>query len=148
MTCGSRGCKSPSVTQISRLVALLTAVACSGCVFRSGQVLPLNVPPESSATIRDPVRVHLRDGSTVVFRDGVEVHPTAIGGSGLVYDLRGNLVGSVTLILPEQIAAMESFPWPEKEGPTIAANAFLFVMTIFIVSIPICKCVPFIPAIQ
>jgi len=45
------------------------------------------VPPGVPATIATPVRVHLTDGSTVIFAEGVAVTADAVEGRGTRYDL-------------------------------------------------------------
>jgi hypothetical protein len=100
------------------LTLLLTA-----CVVHRLEVAPLEVSSEEPIAVETPVKAHLKDGSTVVFADGVTVANGMVSGDGRVYDLtleNSHLVSEVPL---EDVAAMESYQTPVSTGATTAATA-------------------------
>ena len=89
--------------------ALLGALAISaaGCVFHRVQVQQVN--PRDAVAVTSPVKAHLKDGSTVVYANGVMVSGGTLVGTGVHYDLslkHSTNVGSIPL---DSVVGMESF---------------------------------------
>src|SRR5215208_6612121 len=65
-----------------------------------------------SVTVSSPVKAHLVDGSTVLFREGVTVSKTAVvsrGKPGERFDVRLNPTGSVQTVALDSVVGMENF---------------------------------------
>lgn len=63
-------------------------------------------------TVTSPVKAHLVDGSTVLFREGVTVSRTTVaarGKPGVRFDVRLNPGGPVTTIALDSVVGMENF---------------------------------------
>jgi hypothetical protein len=89
--------------------ALLCALAISaaGCVFHYVQVQ--QVVPRDAVAVTSPVKAHLKDGSTVVYANGVMVSGGTLVGTGVRYDIalkQSTNVGSIPL---DSVVGMESF---------------------------------------
>lgn len=99
-------------------VALLGAASTTACVviFRGVRAEAVNTsaPPD---TITSSVKVHLSDGSTVLYSAGVVVAGDSIRGSGTRYDMLGESSspqrGAIGL---DSVAAMESFTTQTNVG--------------------------------
>jgi hypothetical protein len=73
--------------------------------------------------VSSPVKVHLTDGSTVVFEKGIAVADGQVTGDGRKYDLTLDTSVRVSSIALDEVAAMESYQTPIQTGDTIAASA-------------------------
>src|SRR5512135_1863134 len=93
-----------------RLTACLVPSLLSGCVVLVGKVdvTPLH-PTTDSVTIGEPIKVHLRDGSTVVYRDGLTILRDSILGTGMRYGLTLRDSASIEAVSFDRVAAMERF---------------------------------------
>jgi hypothetical protein len=89
--------------------ALLAALAISagGCVFHRVQVQP--VIPRDAVVVTNPVKAHLKDGSTVVYANGVTVSGGTLRGAGVRYDLALQQSTNVDSIPLDSVVGMESF---------------------------------------
>jgi len=94
--------------------AVLLAVACT--VYR---VRVEEVPRAGPAEVRSPVKAHLIDGSTIVFRSGVRVSERTLQGAGVRYGLslaESTQVGGIPL---DSVAGMQAFRDDVDLPPTI-----------------------------
>lgn len=89
--------------------ALLGALAISaaGCVFHFVQVQ--QVVPRDAVVVTSPVKAHLKDGSTVVYANGVNVSGGTLLGAGVRYDLALKQSTKVNTIPLDSVVGMESF---------------------------------------
>jgi len=97
---------------MDRRVVLPLALALSACfIYRNVQVLPVERPaaPGDSVTVTTPVKAHLIDGSTVVFRHGVRVAGGMVSGEGMRYSLTLRDSTAVTGLALDSVVGMESF---------------------------------------
>ena len=90
------------------LLAVL-AIFAAGCVFHRVQVE--QVIPRDAVAVTSPVKAHLKDGSTVVYANGVTVSGGMLRGAGVRYDLgvkwtKSTNVDSIPL---DSVVGMESF---------------------------------------
>ena len=93
-----------------RALALLLAatIAAPACMFQHVDVRPIPLDARSQF-IASPVKAHLKDGSTVVFTEGVTIGDGLLRGRGTRHDLdltRAIPVDSVPL---DSVAALENF---------------------------------------
>lgn len=75
-----------------------------------------------SVQVRTPVKAHLIDGSTVVYRDGVLVLRNSLVGSGTWYDLTLKNPRSVTALTLDSVIGLESFQTNIDGGKTVLTS--------------------------
>ena len=96
----------------SRLVLVVLSAAlglvAGACVFHSVRVEPIGSSADSLA-IQTPVKVHLRDGSTVLYQAGVLRTRDALRGPGVRYGLTLRDLSAVSVVPLDSVVAMESF---------------------------------------
>ncbi len=97
---------------MDRRVVLPLAFAVSACfIYRNVQVESIDRPaaPADSVVVRTPVKAHLIDGSTVVFRGGARVIGGTVSGTGMRYGLSLTDSTAVTSLPLDSVIGMESF---------------------------------------
>ena len=98
--------------RIGILVVPLALLSLVGCVFifRGVTTTPVDVHADS-VMIRSAAKAHLRDGSTIVYRNGVLVWRDTLRGAGTRYalDASPRELAATTLIPVDSVAAMEAF---------------------------------------
>jgi hypothetical protein len=121
------------------LVAVLvsTALADSGCVWTKRRVDVVSVVPGAEArAIVNPVKAHLKDGSTVVFLQGASINGGSLIGAGLQHDLTLSKATPVTVVPLDAVAALETFrtraSMPETVLITLLATAAAVVGASFL----------------
>ena len=95
-----------------RRFVLPLAFAVSACfIYRNIQVESVERPtaPGDTVDVESPVKAHLIDGSTVVFRRGVSVASGVVSGTGMRYGLLLRDSTSVTELPLDSVIGMESF---------------------------------------
>src|SRR5947207_8149977 len=70
---------------VRKLVAVLLTICMASCVFRRLEIR--SVDTRVPVTVSTAVKAHLKDGSTVVYLQGVTVTTDALQGQGTRYDL-------------------------------------------------------------
>src|SRR5207249_8339462 len=92
------------------LAAALGPLVAGACiwVFRSVRVEPIGSSADSLA-IQTPVKAHLRDGSTVLYRAGVLLARDTLRGPGVRYGLTLRDSTAVSVVALDSVVAMESF---------------------------------------
>ena len=83
-----------------------------------------------SVQVRTPVKAHLVDGSTVVYRDGVLVLRNRLVGAGTWYDLTLKNSRSVTALTLDSVIGMESFQTNFDGGATVLTSLLATAGTI------------------
>jgi hypothetical protein len=107
-----------------KLLLLALSVLISCVTIRQIEINPVE-PNEDSTTpvvVESPVKVHLVDGSTVMFPQGMTVDNGRVKGHGFKYDLTLQESTPVTEIDLEDVAAMESYQDAVNTGATVAAT--------------------------
>ncbi len=105
------------------LPALLLSAACVHRFIRPDAVDVKASADGSSTEIKSPVKVHLLDGSTVVFQGGARIWSTRISGAGARYQLLGG-VGVPTSDVPmDSVAGVEAFVEKTLVAPTLVVSA-------------------------
>ena len=107
------------------LFGLMAILFAGACVHRFSSVEVASVTAsEDVVTVRSPVKAHLKDGSVVVFRNGVTVHRDTLRGAGVRYDLRLAEQGEVPWLTLDQVVGVESYQ-ERVDGATSAAVSVL-----------------------
>jgi hypothetical protein len=86
------------------------------------QVAPLDPQAGDSVSVSSPVKAHLLDGSTVVFRDGVDVVRDTIRGDGTRYSLTLQDSVAVTSLVLDSVAGMEVFRTRVDNGTSVLVS--------------------------
>ncbi len=103
--------------------ALLLPLAVSACfIVRKVSVEEVNRTADS-VRVRTPVKAHLLDGSTVVYREGVVVASGRLTGAGTRYDLALTNPTSVAELSLDSVVGMESFRTFTDPGATVGLSA-------------------------
>jgi hypothetical protein len=113
-----------SLVRALRRVALpLLLLLVSGClIFQVGSVSTDDIEdPRAAQQIGSPVKAHLLDGSTVVYRRGVTVAGDTLYGQGVRYDLGLASLGRVGPVPVDSVGAMEAF----RDDFNVPASAIL-----------------------
>jgi len=113
-----------------RRVVLPLAFALSACfIYRNVQVESIERPaaPGDSVSVATPVKAHLIDGSTVVFRRGVRVAGDMVSGAGMRYTLTLSDSTPVTGVTLDSVVGMESFRTEIDGGKTVLVSTLATV---------------------
>ena len=106
-----------------RLELVVGLLVVSGCIVKVREVdVVTHSLPISPTVISTPVKAHLRDGTTIVFRQGVQVTATELVGSGDRFDLALRAQGRVTRVPMDSVGALESFREGMNEAASVAAT--------------------------
>ncbi len=101
----------------------------TACIFHTVQIRAIGSNADS-LDIETPVKAHLRDGSTVLYPDGVLLARDTLRGPGVRYGLTLRDSTDVSLEPVDSVVALESFRTRVDAGPTaivstLAAGALL-----------------------
>jgi hypothetical protein len=109
---------------LARILVAGLIPAATGCIWIVHQVEVVALPARGdSVATRSPVKVHLRDGFTVVYRDGLTISRDTLRGNGVRYDRRLADPTLVTLVPRDSVVAMESFDTRVNAGKTVGFSA-------------------------
>lgn len=114
----------PRRSRVPRRLALAAAAltaATAGCVHNYWRTEARAVVPpasDSATVIRTPVKAHLADGSTVVFRKGAAVTRSSIVGAGEWYPLLSDVMRPRDLVPLDSVVGLETF-----EGKLLTAQS-------------------------
>lgn len=114
-----------------RIFIVLLCFMLNACIVHRLEITPIDTTASTPITVETPVKVHLFDGSTVVFEDGITVTDNTVSGDGQRYDLTLNSSIRISAIPLDDVAAMESFQSPVSTGATTAASAGSTVGIVF-----------------
>lgn len=119
-----------AVLSASLISATLVAGACVQA-FWTTDVSAVTRPSETTSTqIRSPVKVHLFDGSTVVFATGALVSHDSITGAGLSYALLTSESVARHAVPMDSVIAVEAFEGKLLTAPTVVATAAATAVTV------------------
>lgn len=106
------------------LVGALGAVAFSAaCVFYRTDVRAVERPAAGAPTlIKSPIKAHLRDGSTVVFRTGATVTRDSITGEGRRYEMQSGTSRVDDSVPMDSVVGVETFEARVNAAPTVVAS--------------------------
>src|SRR5438046_2581027 len=94
---------------MDRRVALPLVLLVSACIHVYQSIRPRPLDPHTPVTVTTPVKVHLVDGSTVVFLAGLTVDSAQVRGDGNRYSLTLRDSAAVNSIPLDSIVGMEAF---------------------------------------
>src|SRR2546423_2337225 len=94
-----------------RLVVPLLVAASACFVPRSVKVDRVERPTQAgdTVTVRSPVKAHLINGSTVLFRDGVRIAQDTAWGVGILYGLTLHDSTRIHALPLDSVVGMESY---------------------------------------
>jgi len=106
------------------LAAVLIAVGITGaaCVFISNRVQVQKVDPRNDVVVKTSVKAHLKDGSTVIYPDGVTISGGMLRGEGVMEDITLTQQKKVQTIPIESVAGMESYRTAVKKSESILVS--------------------------
>ena len=109
------------------LLALCAPVALAGCVhvFWRTEARAVARPAAGDTTVtqvRTPLRAHLVDGGTVVFRHGALVGRGVLAGDGVAYGLLGRTSSARGAVPLDSVAAIETFEGKVLGAPTVLVS--------------------------
>ena len=112
-----------------KCISICVLSSFAGCVWISHRLEVQKVDPHNAVTITTPVKAHLKDGSTVVYRTGVTVLATSLSGPGDRYDvaLAQSKVDSVPL---DDVVGMESFETKVNTTQSIVVSSLVTAGTV------------------
>jgi hypothetical protein len=90
-----------------RLIAIVLIITTTACVSRRVEIKSLDL--QKPIEVTNPVKAHLKDGSTIVFPYGVTVSKGEVLGNGTRYPFGGSGSTAVTNVPLEQVLGMESY---------------------------------------
>src|SRR5260221_8451363 len=95
--------------RLHRTASALLAVLVAACQISRGVKIEPRPPASAAAGVTSPVKAHLKDGSTVVFPNGVVLQGRFLKGVGTRYDLTLESSQRVSSVPVDEVAAMETF---------------------------------------
>lgn len=110
---------------VRAFLACVVLVPLAGCIFARNAVIQLPVDTlrsDSSRQLESPAKVHLKDGSVVVFPKGFAFDGEVIRGAGEQHDLLRTSRTAVDAVPIECIAAVEYYTAEVSSRPTIAGT--------------------------
>ena len=109
-----------------RLSIVLTAAVLNGCIHTYWKTVarPLSTSPALTGTafVQWPVKAHLADGSTVLFRGGAEISARSITGDGESYSLFATTPTTRSAVPLDSVMALETFEGRVRKGITIVVS--------------------------
>ena len=113
------------VRSLALVVALGSAATSAACVFSRTEVRAVPRPSAESATatrIKSPLKAHLKDGSTVVFRNGAMVSRDSLTGDGSGSTITNSVVRAIHAVPMDSVVGVETFESKVNAAPTVAAS--------------------------
>jgi len=110
-----------SLIRTSSIVFLLTA---TGCVwlFRSPEAVELT-PMGAPVRVLTPVKAHLHDGSTILYRTGLTVTQDSLLGNGMLYGVALRDSTPVSSVSRRRVAALSRFQDHYDGGTSFVVSA-------------------------
>ena len=104
-----------------RRLAVPLVVIASACIMsRNVEIQSVARPsPQDSVDVATPVKAHLIDGSTVMFRSGVLVQRDTVWGEGTRYDLTLRDSSKLRMVPLDSIVGMEAYRTKYDAGRTV-----------------------------
>jgi hypothetical protein len=93
---------------MNRLISVMFLLAVGGCAFRSVGASALATSGDAP-TVTTPVKAHLTDGTTIVYRHGVVLTHDSLQGAGTRYGLTLGDSTAVTSVSASRVASLTRF---------------------------------------
>ncbi len=101
-------------------IAVILIVTTASCIARRVDISDVNY--RQPVEVMNPVKAHLKDGSTVVYPAGVIVTATEVRGAGTRYPFAGSATTAVSTVPLDQVVGMESYRDGVKGGESFAVT--------------------------
>lgn len=114
-----------ALRSLALLGALGVVAFSAACVFSRIEVRSIERPAANAAAatrIKSPLKAHLKDGSTVVFRDGAYVTRDSLTGDGNRYAFMSDMLRIVRAVPMDSVVGVETFESKVNVVPTVAAS--------------------------
>jgi hypothetical protein len=126
-----------SVRQLGRTLVVVAAMASiAGCIhtFWVTEARRISLPKDPGADgqygIRSPLKAHLADGGTVVFREGATISGGQISGTGVAYSLLDDVHSTVRDRVPlDSVVGVETFEGKALMAQSITVSVAASVIT-------------------
>ena len=108
------------------LAGTATTLVVGGCIHSFVHTVAVKILPDTgNVFVMTPLKVHLVDGRTVVFRNGATIDRHAIRGLGDAYPMLGSAAdGTKTELVPlDSVVGVETFQSRVVGFPTLVASA-------------------------
>ncbi len=102
---------------------LAIGISVAACVIISRRIDVQKVDPRNDVEVKTPVKAHLKDGSTVVYRDGVKISGGIVRGEGVMDDITLKQQKTVREIPLDSIAGMESYRTGVNKAESILVSS-------------------------
>ena len=139
MALPNRNSKGCSVMHFRVLAAvILLALSASACVVVSHRVDVQPVDRRDGVVIETPVKVHLTDGSTGVYAEGVTISAGTLRGKGDFCDIALKPFSTNPVLTPvslDSVAAIETFQERLDRGKTVALLPVSILGSVFVVGL-------------
>ncbi|MEX2156777.1 MAG: hypothetical protein WD773_08055 [Gemmatimonadales bacterium] len=116
-------------------VVLSLMVLATACIhtFRTVDVQPVERTADS-VSVGSPVKAHMVDGSTVVFRDGVIIARDTVWGAGNRYDLALRDSTAIVSLALDSVVGMESFRTHVNQASSIVVSTLSTAGAVLVVA--------------
>ncbi|WP_411279204.1 hypothetical protein, partial [Gemmatimonas sp.] len=130
-----RGVRYRAFRSLALLSALGAVTFSAACVFIRTEVRAVARPTADVAAptrIKSPLKAHLKDGSTVVFRTGATVTRDSLTGDGSSYSLLSAMSRAVNAVPMDSVVGVETFESKVNVAPTVTASLAGAVLGAFV----------------
>ena len=104
------------------LLVILSVLSVSACIIATGHTDVVAVGTRTPVKLATPVKAHLLDGSTVLYRNGVTVAAESLVGPGVRFGLTLADSAPVSALAIADVAGMESFHRANDVVPSLALS--------------------------
>lgn len=105
------------------LPGLLLTAACVQHFIRPEAVAVKRPAPDAPQSLKTPVKVHLLDGSTVIFKSGAQIRSDRINGAGERFALLSGVSVPASEVPMDSVVGVESFIEKTLVAPTLIMSA-------------------------
>lgn len=112
-----------SIPGLGMLVVLVIAIATAACYTRVRTVEVAQLTATTRTDVRSPLKVHMSDGSVILFRFGATVTPDSIFGTGERFDALQNRVGAAPRVALDSVLGITNFWNGTNVSGTVALTA-------------------------
>jgi len=112
---------------MKKIPVLALCVSLVSCVFVSRRVDIEPVSARSPVAVSSPVKAHLKDGSVIVYPDGVTVTADSLSGPGTRHDVTRVHSTAVDTIALSEVIGMESYRTKVNRGETFLVSTLATV---------------------
>jgi hypothetical protein len=136
-----RASRSRFETGLALLVAIVTSIAVTGCLnlFVTTVAVKVDRPKSGTTEVTSPLKAHLMDGRTVVFKGGARIDSREITGVGMAYALlatAGEGSGTPVSRVPlDSVVGVEAFQTHTLGLPSFVVSVAATAVTVVAVGV-------------